>query len=162
MTRLCRPDVQVALCTKEGTRLTTIAERENWVWCGCPRPKQNFIAVGCEDGTIAMYQLIFSTVHGLYQDRYAYRCGRLNLLLHSCVRCSTRKPVQAHATRPHVHLCPCRDFMTDVIIQHLITEQKVRIKCRDYVKKIAVYKVSAIAAALTLYVPLARCQFRCH
>jgi len=31
--------------------------------------------------------------------------------------------------------------MTDVIIQHLITEQKVRIKCRDYVKKIAVYKV---------------------
>jgi intraflagellar transport protein 122 len=30
--------------------------------------------------------------------------------------------------------------MTDVIIQHLITEQKVRIKCRDYVKKIAVYK----------------------
>ena len=33
-----------------------------------------------------------------------------------------------------------RDFMTDVIVQHLITEQKVRIKCRDYVKKIAVYK----------------------
>ena len=30
--------------------------------------------------------------------------------------------------------------MTDVIIQHLITEQKVRIKTRDYVKKIAVYK----------------------
>ena len=33
-----------------------------------------------------------------------------------------------------------RDTMTDVIIQHLITEQKVRIKTRDYVKKIAVYK----------------------
>jgi intraflagellar transport protein 122 len=30
--------------------------------------------------------------------------------------------------------------MTDVIIQHLITEQKVRIKCRDYVKKIAIFK----------------------
>ena len=33
-----------------------------------------------------------------------------------------------------------RDYMTDVIIQHLITDQKVRIKCHDYVKKIAVYK----------------------
>jgi intraflagellar transport protein 122 len=52
-----------------------------------------------------MYQTVFSTVHGLYQDRYAHR-----------------------------------DTMTDVIIQHLITEQKVRIKTRDYVKKIAVYK----------------------
>lgn len=30
--------------------------------------------------------------------------------------------------------------MTDVIIQHLLTEQKVRIKCRDLIKKIAIYK----------------------
>lgn len=29
--------------------------------------------------------------------------------------------------------------MTDIIIQHLITEQKVRIKCRDLIKKIAIY-----------------------
>ncbi|CAE7667702.1 IFT122, partial [Symbiodinium microadriaticum] len=27
-----------------------------------------------------------------------------------------------------------------VIIQHLVTEQKVRIRCKDYVKKIAVYR----------------------
>ena len=33
-------------------------------------PKQNYVAVGCHDGTIALYQLIFSTVHGLYKDRY--------------------------------------------------------------------------------------------
>ncbi|RLO00186.1 hypothetical protein DYB28_010198, partial [Aphanomyces astaci] len=30
--------------------------------------------------------------------------------------------------------------MTDVIVQHLMTEQKVRIKTRDFVKKIAVYR----------------------
>jgi len=33
-----------------------------------------------------------------------------------------------------------RDAMTDVVVQHLVTEQRVRIKCRDYVKKIAVYR----------------------
>lgn len=49
----------------------------------------DFQVVGCQDGTIAFFQLIFSTVHGLYKDRYAYR-----------------------------------DSMTDVIVQHLITEQK--------------------------------------
>lgn len=30
--------------------------------------------------------------------------------------------------------------MTDVIVQDLITNEKVLIKCRDWVKKIAVYK----------------------
>jgi intraflagellar transport protein 122 len=70
-----------------------------------PRPNQNYVVLGCNDGTICMYQLIFSTVHGLYRERYAYR-----------------------------------DFMTDVIVQHMVTEQKVRIRCRDYVKKIAIYK----------------------
>ncbi|CAG2056799.1 unnamed protein product [Timema podura] len=33
-----------------------------------------------------------------------------------------------------------RENMTDVIIQHLLTDQKVRIKCRDLIKKIAIYK----------------------
>jgi intraflagellar transport protein 122 len=51
-----------------------------------------------------MYQMLISTVHGLYKERYAYR-----------------------------------ESMTDVIIQNLITEVKVRIKCKDLVKKLAVY-----------------------
>ena len=33
-----------------------------------------------------------------------------------------------------------RDNMTDVIVQHLLSDAKVRIKCRDYVKKIAIYR----------------------
>ncbi|XP_066284975.1 intraflagellar transport protein 122 homolog [Branchiostoma lanceolatum] len=98
-------DKQVSLYTKEGVKLGVVGEQQSWVWTCRVRPDQNFVAIGCQDGTIAYYQLIFSTVHGLYKDRYAYR-----------------------------------ENMTDVIVQHLLTEQKVKIKCRDLVKKIAIYK----------------------
>jgi len=99
-------DRKVSMYTREGNFLRNVVpEREDWVWCVQARPKQKFLAIGCNDGVVGVYQTIFSTVHGLYQDRYAHR-----------------------------------DTMTDVIIQHLITEQKVRIKTRDYVKKIAVYR----------------------
>lgn len=98
-------DKKVSMYTKDGTFLKALVERDDWVWTVAARPKQKFLAVGCNDGSISMVQTVFSTVHGLYQDRYAHR-----------------------------------DTMTDVIIQHLITDRKVRIKTRDYVKKIAVYK----------------------
>ncbi|NXY81240.1 IF122 protein, partial [Alcedo cyanopectus] len=98
-------DKLVSLFTKDGVRLGTIGEQSSWVWTCKVKPDSNYVAVGCQDGTISFYQLIFSTVHGLYKDRYAYR-----------------------------------DSMTDVIVQHLITEQKVRIKGRELVKKIAIYK----------------------
>lgn len=82
-------------------------------------------AVGCQDGTVACYQLTFSTVHGLHKDRYAYR-----------------------------------ENMTDVVVQHLLTDKigtivffmfrldctywkelfSVRIKCRDLVKKVAIHR----------------------
>uniref|UniRef100_A0A4W6D6D4 Intraflagellar transport protein 122 homolog n=1 Tax=Lates calcarifer TaxID=8187 RepID=A0A4W6D6D4_LATCA len=98
-------DKQASLYTKDGVRLGAIGEQNAWVWTCRVKPDSNFVVLGCQDGTIACYQLIFSTVHGLYKDRYAYR-----------------------------------DSMTDVIVQHLITEQKVRIKCRELVKKIAIYR----------------------
>ncbi len=77
-------DRKASLWTKEGVRLTTIGteitstvylrlgEREDWVWVCRVRPKQNYVAVGCNDGTIALYQLLFSTVHGLYQVHCPY------------------------------------------------------------------------------------------
>ncbi|XP_066148433.1 intraflagellar transport protein 122 homolog isoform X1 [Euwallacea fornicatus] len=93
------------LYTREGIKLGMIGEPQNsWIWCCEADPTGSFVAVGCEDGTIAFYQLIFNMVHGLHRERYAYR-----------------------------------ENMTDIIIQHLITEQKVRIKCRDLIKKIAIY-----------------------
>ncbi|NXO72942.1 IF122 protein, partial [Phainopepla nitens] len=98
-------DRQVSLFTRDGVRLGTVGEQSSWVWTCKVKPDSNYVVIGCQDGTISFYQLIFSTVHGLYKDRYAYR-----------------------------------DSMTDVIVQHLITEQKVRIKGRELVKKIAIYK----------------------
>ncbi|KAL3679756.1 hypothetical protein R1sor_022712 [Riccia sorocarpa] len=98
-------DKKILLYSKEGTELTTVGETADWVWTLCSRPKHEFVAVGCNDGSISMLQLVFSTVHGLYQERYAFR-----------------------------------DAMTDVVIQHLITDEKIRIRCWDYIKKIAVYQ----------------------
>eukprot|EP01064_Diplonema_japonicum_P000248 TRINITY_DN10184_c2_g1_i1.p1 TRINITY_DN10184_c2_g1~~TRINITY_DN10184_c2_g1_i1.p1 ORF type:complete len:1221 (+),score=188.38 TRINITY_DN10184_c2_g1_i1:64-3726(+) len=98
-------DKKVSLWTKEGVRLSTITEVDDWVWSVKQRPKLNFIAMGTNDGLIAMYQLVFSTVHGLYQDQYAYR-----------------------------------DYMTDVVIQQLVTDKRLKIRCKDYVKKIAIYR----------------------
>ncbi|CAH0553397.1 unnamed protein product [Brassicogethes aeneus] len=95
-----------SMYTRDGIKLGMIGEQQSaWIWCCEAHPSGNFVAMGCEDGTIAYYQLVFNTVHGLYKERYAFR-----------------------------------ENMTDVIIQHLITEQKVRIKCRDLIKKIAIYK----------------------
>ena len=33
-----------------------------------------------------------------------------------------------------------RERLTDVVVQHLISDSMVRIKCREMIKKIAVYK----------------------
>lgn len=41
--------------------------------------------------------------------------------------------------------------MTDVIIQHLITDQRVRIKCRDLIHKIAIYKNRLAVSILPHY-----------
>ena len=98
-------DRRASLCTKEAVRLCTICELPEWVWTVAVRPNNSAVAVGCYGGSISNFNLAFATVHGLYQDRYAYR-----------------------------------EHMTDVIVQHMLSEKRVRIKCRDYVKKIAVYK----------------------
>ncbi|TYZ58414.1 hypothetical protein PybrP1_004246 [[Pythium] brassicae (nom. inval.)] len=96
---------KAGLYTKDGIFLANICEMESWIWAIKARPKTNFVALGCEDGSIAMHCLVFGTVHGIYQERYAYR-----------------------------------ENITDVVVQHLMTEQKVRIRTRDCVKKLSVYR----------------------
>jgi intraflagellar transport protein 122 len=63
-------DKKATLMTKEGVKLSEIATQTDWVWSAKARPKQNYVAVACNDGTVGMHQLAFSTVHGLYQVRF--------------------------------------------------------------------------------------------
>lgn len=94
------------LFTRDGIRLGMLGEQhESWIWATAVNPVGNSIVVGCQDGTLACYNLAFNTVHALYRERYAFR-----------------------------------ENMCDVIIQHLVSGQKVRIKCRDLVHKIAIYR----------------------
>lgn len=118
----------VQFFTKDGIRLGVLGEQhDSWIWTTAVHPNGTSMVrenvqtkriysclifssfdsqiVGCQDGTLAAYNLAFNTVHALYRERYAFR-----------------------------------ENMCDIIIQHLVSGQKVRIKCRDLVNKIAIYR----------------------
>ena len=94
---ICGTDCKATLCTSDGTVLSTLATRGAWLWCVSAHPKKNFVAVGSEDGSIAVYQLLFSTVHGLYHDRYAFRQDSL------------QAAAAVHCTSTSLHI----DFLDD-------------------------------------------------
>ena len=98
-------DREVNLWTPEGIKIGPICKQDSWIWSAKVHPTRSAVAIATNDGVIATYNVMFHTVHGFYNDRYAFRSN-----------------------------------MTDVIIQHLSTEQRAKIKCRDYVKKISIYK----------------------
>lgn len=75
-------DKSVTLWTKHGNKLTSAATTEKWVWCAKQRPGHNYVAVGTEEGELSMHKLVFSTVHGLYQDRYVYRDFMTTVVVH--------------------------------------------------------------------------------
>lgn len=98
-------DKTVTLWNKEGVKLGKVGELQDWIWGVCVHQQSGAIFAGANNGEICSFRVNFNRVHGLYQERYAYR-----------------------------------ELMTDVIIQHLVTETRVKIRCRDYIKKIAIYK----------------------
>ncbi|CAJ0928653.1 unnamed protein product, partial [Mesorhabditis belari] len=63
----------VLLYTRMGINLGIVSQMDTWVWSVTVKPNSNTIVAGCVDGTLACYQLMFSTVHGLHNERYAYR-----------------------------------------------------------------------------------------
>uniref|UniRef100_A0A0K0FQR3 Intraflagellar transport protein 122 homolog n=1 Tax=Strongyloides venezuelensis TaxID=75913 RepID=A0A0K0FQR3_STRVS len=74
-------DRNILLYTREGTCLGCVAIMDSWVTVIKVRPKTNTIVVGCVDGGIACYQLMFSTVHGLHKDKYAYRLNMTDVII---------------------------------------------------------------------------------
>ncbi|CEF71315.1 Intraflagellar transport protein 122 homolog [Strongyloides ratti] len=71
----------ILLYTREGTCLGCVAIMDSWVTVIKVKPKSNTIVVGCVDGGIACYQLMFSTVHGLHKDKYAYRLNMTDVII---------------------------------------------------------------------------------
>jgi len=96
---------KASLWTKELNYLDDVSEKKGWVWDCKVKPKQNMVALTTEDGNIAMHDIKFTVVHGIYQERYVSR-----------------------------HL------LTDIVVQHLVNEHKTRIKCKDLVQKVSIYK----------------------
>ncbi|KAJ3323550.1 hypothetical protein HDV06_001574 [Boothiomyces sp. JEL0866] len=96
---------EVNLWTADGIQVGLICKKDGWIWSCKASPTAPYIVVGSADGTISLYQVVFNTVHGFYEDKYAFR-----------------------------------QSLTDVVINNLSTNHCSRIKCRDYIKKIALYK----------------------
>lgn len=68
----CNKSVQ--LFTREGVKLGTLGEQHDaWIWNVAIHPFGNAMVVACQDGSLAFYNLAFSTVHALYRERYAFR-----------------------------------------------------------------------------------------
>uniref|UniRef100_A0A914CC48 Intraflagellar transport protein 122 homolog n=1 Tax=Acrobeloides nanus TaxID=290746 RepID=A0A914CC48_9BILA len=76
----------VTLHTRDGTDLGTIAQMDSWVWNVKAKPNSNYVVVGCVDGTLACYQIMFSTVHGLYKDYYGYRDNMTEVVVQHLTR----------------------------------------------------------------------------
>jgi intraflagellar transport protein 122 len=66
-------DKKITLWNKDGILLGTVGELKDWVWSTSINPTNKAIFAGANNGSIASYSVELLTIHGLYQDRYAYR-----------------------------------------------------------------------------------------
>jgi intraflagellar transport protein 122 len=78
---MCGSNNKASLWTKEGVFLGEICEKPSWIWSAVVRPRTTNIAVGCNDGTIAMHQLSFNIVHAFHKERYAYRDSMTDVII---------------------------------------------------------------------------------
>ncbi|XP_065829391.1 intraflagellar transport protein 122 homolog [Oscarella lobularis] len=105
-------DNQISLYSKEGVRLCLVAELDSWIWtCHSWTPKLH--------GNVFQYFVVAGC-----QD------GKL-----MCYQLAANTVHGLYKDR-----YAYRDNMTDVVVQHLISSDKTKIRCREMIKKIAVCK----------------------
>lgn len=66
-------DGLVQLVSREGLSLADIAQHGAPVTGVAVHPGGALAAFACAEGRVTVHQLVFTTVHGLYQDLYASR-----------------------------------------------------------------------------------------
>ncbi|XP_055909537.1 intraflagellar transport protein 122 homolog [Eupeodes corollae] len=114
--------------------LTYFPNGENLIVSGCCRSLQIFTKEGIRLGTLgdAFDSWIWSVA--LHPSGFAYAVGCQD----GTLACYSIASSTVHALYRDRYAF--RENMCDVIIQHLISNSKVRIKCRDLVQKIAIYR----------------------
>ena len=127
-------DNGVSLHTRDGIKLGTVATHDSWVWC---------TAVRCVDNSPSVFLTLAAD-----QVRTTLLWDARTAPLH-CTICSSALSTACTRTGTCTWLCrftptplsyAYRKAMTDVVLLELQTNAELSIKCRDLVKKIALYK----------------------
>lgn len=59
-------DKKITLWNKDGVLLGTVGEMKDWIWSVAVNPNSKTIFAGANNGAIAMHNIEFNTIHGLY------------------------------------------------------------------------------------------------
>ena len=78
---LAGSDRKVTLWNKEGIKLGLIGETKDWVWQTAVNPGTKTLFAGANNGQLCMFGVEFDKVHGLYQERYAYREAMTDVII---------------------------------------------------------------------------------
>eukprot|EP00937_MAST-01D_sp_MAST-1D-sp2_P001092 g1092.t1 len=113
---------KVSLATREGVTLGTVAEAGSWIWSVAISVQPARSAAEGSAGGAPRPLVAVASQDGTVSLRRVLLGGAAPV----------RAPFGARFAQ--------RSLLSDVIVQHLVTDQKVRIKCRDLVCKIAVFR----------------------
>jgi intraflagellar transport protein 122 len=70
-------DHRATLCTREGVKLAAVATKSGWVWCCKGRPGHDAVGLGCDDGSIDIYNLQVSYVQYTTATELKYVCNAI-------------------------------------------------------------------------------------